>query len=64
MNYYLAIDLGASSGRHILAHSEQGKIVLEEIHRFKNGFDNKNGTLCWATKRLFNEIVTGMKKMH
>ena len=62
MNYYLAIDLGASSGRHILAHSEQGKIVLEEIHRFKNGFDNKNGTLCWDTKRLFNEIVTGMKK--
>lgn len=62
MNYYLAIDLGASSGRHILAHSEQGKIVLEEIHRFRNGFDNKNGTLCWDTERLFNEILVGMKK--
>lgn len=62
MKYYLAIDLGASSGRHILAHCEEGKIVLEEIHRFKNGFDNKNGTLCWDTKRLFSEIITGMKK--
>jgi rhamnulokinase len=62
MKYYLAIDLGASSGRHILAHCDDGKIVLEEIHRFKNGFDNKNGTLCWDTKRLFSEIITGMKK--
>ncbi|MBR2043321.1 MAG: rhamnulokinase [Clostridia bacterium] len=62
MNYFLAIDLGASSGRHILAHNEQGKIVLEEIHRFPNGFYNKNGTLCWDTEKLFGEIITGMKK--
>ncbi len=62
MNYYLAIDLGASSGRHILAHSENGKIIIEEIHRFKNGFDNVNGTLCWDTDRLYNEIITGLKK--
>ncbi len=62
MKYYLAIDLGASSGRHILAHTENGKLVLEEIHRFKNGFDNKNGTLCWDTERLFSEIMIGMKK--
>lgn len=62
MKYYLAIDLGASSGRHILAHFEDGRIVLEEIHRFKNGFDNKNGTLCWDTNRLFSEIMCGMKK--
>ena len=62
MNYYLAIDLGASSGRHILAHTEQGKIILEEVHRFENGFQNKNGTLCWDTERLFGEILIGMKK--
>ena len=31
--YYLAIDIGASSGRHILAHLEDGKMVLEEVHR-------------------------------
>lgn len=35
-NYYLAVDIGASSGRHILGSVENGKIVLEEIHRFEN----------------------------
>ena len=35
--YYLAIDIGASSGRHILGHMEDGKMVLEEIYRFPNG---------------------------
>lgn len=60
--YYLAIDFGASSGRHILAHVENGKIVLEEVHRFKNGLVEKNGHLCWDTERLFDGIITGMKK--
>ncbi len=60
--YYLAVDIGASSGRHILAHNENGKIVLEEVHRFKNGLVEKNGHLCWDTERLFDGIVTGMKK--
>ena len=36
MNYHLAIDIGASSGRHILGHVEDGKIVLEEVYRFDN----------------------------
>ena len=35
--YYLAIDIGASSGRHILGHMEEGKMILEEIYRFPNG---------------------------
>ena len=39
--YYLAIDIGASSGRHILAHLEKGKLILEEIHRFPNGMVEK-----------------------
>lgn len=60
--YYLAIDFGASSGRHILAHVENGKIVLEEVHRFKNGFVEKNGHFCWDTDKLFEGIITGMKK--
>lgn len=34
--YYLAIDIGASSGRHILGHMERGKIILEEVYRFDN----------------------------
>lgn len=60
--YYLAIDIGASSGRHILAHSENGKIILEEIHRFPNGMTKKGGRLIWDVERLFAEIRTGMKK--
>lgn len=61
-NYYLAVDIGASSGRHILAHLEDGKMVLEEIHRFPNGMKEQNGELCWDVDQLFAEIVAGMKK--
>ena len=45
--YYLAVDIGASSGRHILGHLENGKIELEEIYRFENGMDHKDGKLLW-----------------
>ena len=41
MKYYLAIDIGASSGRHILFHMENGRIVTEEIHRFENGMEDR-----------------------
>ena len=51
--YYLAIDIGASSGRHILGHMEDGKMVLEEIHRFPNGMREKDGHKCWDTEALF-----------
>ncbi len=60
--YYLAIDIGASSGRHILGHMEDGKMVLEEIHRFPNGMREKDGHKCWDTEVLFSAIVEGMKK--
>ena len=60
--YYLAIDIGASSGRHILGHMENGQIVLEEIHRFPNGNVEKNGELTWNIDGLFQEILIGMKK--
>ena len=43
MKYYLAVDIGASSGRHILAHLEDGKIVLEEMYRFTNGNVTRDG---------------------
>lgn len=61
-NYYLAIDIGASSGRHILGRRENGKIELEEIYRFENGLTEKNGHLCWNLEKLFAEIINGMKK--
>ena len=41
--YYLAIDIGASSGRHILGHMQDEKMVLEEIGRFDNRQVMKNG---------------------
>ena len=61
MKYSLAIDIGASSGRHILGWTDQGKLRYEEIHRFKNGFHEKDGMLCWDLPYLFNEIKLGLK---
>ena len=60
--YYLAVDIGASSGRHILGHMEQGRMVMEEIHRFRNGLTMKDGEACWDLEQLFEEIKTGLKK--
>ena len=61
MKYYLAIDIGASSGRHILGHAEDGKIVLEEIHRFDNRQLRQNGHDCWDMDNLWSGIVEGLK---
>jgi len=60
--YYLALDIGASSGRHILCHMNDGRMELEEIHRFSNGMTDIDGTKCWDTKELFSQILAGMKK--
>ncbi|MCR5774500.1 MAG: rhamnulokinase [Lachnospiraceae bacterium] len=60
--YFLAVDIGASSGRHILGYIKDGRLTLEEVYRFWNGMDEKDGTLSWDTERLFNEILAGMKK--
>ncbi len=60
--YYLAIDIGASSGRHILCHMKDGKMVVEEVHRFFNGMKDVNGSKCWDTKQIFSDIKEGMKK--
>lgn len=62
MSYYLAIDIGASSGRHILGSIEDGKIKLEEIYRFENGISKIGEEYCWDIQGLFNEIKTGIKK--
>lgn len=62
MTYHLAIDIGASSGRHILGCVENGKIMLEEVYRFDNVQVFKNGHDCWNTELLFEHIVNGLKK--
>ena len=58
----LAIDIGASSGRHMLGKLENGKLTLEEIYRFPNGTVKKNGRLCWNHQALWAHILAGMKK--
>lgn len=60
--YYAAVDIGASSGRLMLSEVVDGKIVMEEIHRFYNGLSEKDGHMCWDTEYLFGEIKTGLKK--
>lgn len=60
--YYLAVDIGASGGRHILGWMEKGRMQLEEVYRFENQMKNCGGRMLWDTERLFTEIVNGMKK--
>lgn len=62
MTYHLAIDIGASSGRHILGYIENGKLHLEEIHRFENYITNQNGTLVWDIEHLVSEVKKGIAK--
>ncbi len=62
MKYALAIDIGASSGRHILGWIEDGKIYTEEIHRFENNIKEVDGSLVWDIEKLVNEVKTGIKK--
>lgn len=59
--YYLAIDIGASSGRHIIGWVQDGKMQLKEIHRFENRQLQKNGHLVWDMDNLWNGIVDGLK---
>jgi len=58
--YYAAVDIGASSGRVILGWLEDGKIKLEEVHRFVNGQRRQNGHDCWDVEALANEVIAGL----
>ena len=60
--YYLAVDIGASSGRHILGNYENGKLTLKEIYRFSNGAVKKGDYLVWDVDALFKNIVNGIKE--
>ncbi len=62
MKYYLAIDLGATSGRHVVGYLKDGEIILEEIHRFKTGVDDSSDGLVWNIPKFFEEIKIGIKK--
>ena len=59
--YTLAIDIGASSGRHILGSLQQGRLVLEEVYRFENRQLRKNGHDCWDLDALWQGILEGLR---
>ncbi len=60
-HHFLAIDLGAGSGRAILGTLKEHKILLEEIHRFPNDTVSSDGHLYWNTDKLFEEMLTSLK---
>jgi len=59
--YYIACDLGAESGRVMLGRLVNGRLELEEIHRFSNGASRVFGTLRWNVLRIFDELRAGLK---
>ncbi len=62
MTYHLAIDLGASSGRHILGYIEDGKIKLEEVYRFEDYLKEENGSFIWDIDKMVREVKAGIAK--
>jgi rhamnulokinase len=62
MKYYLAIDIGASSGRHIVGWQENGEIKTNEVYRFPNGVQEENGHLTWDVQALFSNVIMGIKE--
>ena len=62
MKYVLAIDIGASSGRHIVGWPENGGIGTEEVYRFPNGVTDRNGHLAWDTEALLYHVKAGIEK--
>ena len=58
---HLAIDIGASSGRHIAAWREQGEMKMQEVYRFPNLPKEQDGHLVWDLTHLCSEVVNGLK---
>ena len=62
MKYCLAIDIGASSGRHIVGWMENGEIRTREVYRFPNGVKEENGHLTWNIEALENHVKAGIEE--
>jgi rhamnulokinase len=60
--YYLAIDIGASSGRHIVGWIEDGQMQTQEVYRFPNGVETAGGHLVWNVQKLFSDVLIGIEK--
>jgi rhamnulokinase len=61
MKYYLAIDAGASSGRHIVGWRENGELKTDEVYRFSNSIIDQDGFLTWDIERIFAEVRAGIR---
>lgn len=61
MHRYLAIDVGASSGRHIVGWMQDGELVTKEVYRFHNGAETENGHLVWNIEALVREVKAGIR---
>ena len=62
MKYCLAIDIGASGGRHIVGWRGESGIETFEVYRFENGMDTVDGHLVWDVERLFREVKQGIRE--
>lgn len=62
MEYCLAIDIGASSGRHILGWQDESGLHTREVYRFPNGMERENGHLIWDVNRLESEVRIGIQE--
>lgn len=62
MKHYLAVDIGASSGRHIVGWKDSGILKTEEVYRFPNGVTEKGGHLTWDVDALLKHVKTGIEK--
>lgn len=62
MEYYLAIDIGASSGRHIVGRLEGGEIKSAEVYRFPNGVSKRDGHLVWDVETLLENVILGIRE--
>lgn len=61
MKYYLAIDVGASSGRHIVGWKENNEIQTKEIYRFETGFKQMDDKLICDVEKLYSNVLSGLK---
>lgn len=60
MVYHLAVDIGASGGRHIIGCLDNGTLVTKEVYRFENGMKLEDGHLVWDLKELTAQVIKGI----
>ena len=60
-NAYLAVDMGASSGRHLVGLFDGEKLRLEEVYRFDNGPVDVAGSLYWDLLAQWSHVIAGLR---